>query len=364
MSNKPSAILPRDRINSFYNVLAGGPRLKLFESMMDLGLVELIGLDGCLTQEQIVSSLELSPHRATKWLYLLSSENFLIEKRSKDNSTYLYTLGPDLKTMFDNGTAWWFFIQFVDSWRYMESESIVNLLKGGVVAHHEDWPPASVQDSVFLENWMSQTSKGVINVVNAHLCFDNIKTVLDVGGGEGTIACALAKLHPNVHFTVYNLPIPAEMAQKKINEEGMSHQVNVFVGDFLNEEDFPKGFDLVMFTRVQIDWPEEISEKLLKMAYNALNDNGIVAICENFKDQNKPIQLSWEYRYLFWDGYGRGLFKEVNTYKRILKTIGFLRFEVSSHTREEPFRILQAVKMNPYKDTLKYFFFRILSWFS
>lgn len=364
MSEKHPVIAPRDRIDSFYKVLAGGPRLKLLESVMDLGLVELIGLDGCLTQEEIISALGLSPHRATKWLYLLSSEDFLVETRSKDDTTYLYTLGPELRTMFDNGTAWWFFKQFVDSWRYMESESIVNLVKGGVVAHHEDWPPASVQDSVFLENWMSQTSKGVINVVDAHLPFDEIKTVLDVGGGEGTIACALAKLHPNVRFTVYNLPIPAEMAQTKINAEGMSRQVNVFVGDFLNEENFPKGFDLVMFTRVQIDWPEEISEKLLKMAYNALNDNGIVAICENFKDQNKPIQLSWEYRYLFWDGYGRGLFKLVKTYKRIIKKIGFLRFKVSKHSQDEPFRILQAVKMNPYKDTIKYFFFRILSCFS
>lgn len=364
MSKNPPAVSPRERIDCFYNVLAGGPRLKLLESAMDLGLVELIGLDGCLTQDQIISALELSPHRATKWLYLLSSENFLVEKRSKDNSTYLYTLGPLLRTMSSDHTSWWFFKQFVDSWRYMESESIVNLVKGGVVAHHEDWPPASVQDSVFLENWMSQTSAGVIDVVNTHLPFEEIKTVLDVGGGEGTIACALAKLHPNVHFTVYNLPIPAEMAQRKINAEGMSHQVNVFVGDFLNEEDFPKGFDLIMFTRVQIDWPEEISEKLLKMAYNALNDNGIVAICENFKDKNKHLQLSWEYRYLFWDGYGRGLFKEVNTYKRIIKSIGFLRFQVTDHTEEEPFRILQAVKMNPYKDTLKYFFFRFMSLFS
>jgi SAM-dependent methyltransferase len=363
MSNKPPVIAPRDRVDCFYNLLAGGPRLKLLESVMDLGLVELIGLDGCLTQEEIISALELSPHRATKWLYLLSSENFLVEKRSKDNSTFLYTLGPKLRTMFDNGTAWWFYKQFVNSWRYMESESIVNLVKGGVVAHHEDWPPASLQDSVFLENWMSQTSAGVIKVVKDHLPFNKIKTVLDVGGGDGTIACALAKLHPNVHFTVYNLPIPAEMAQNKIDQEGMSHQVKVFVGDFLKEENLPKGFDLVLFTRVQIDWPEDISEKLLNMAYNALNDNGIVAICENFKDQNKNLQLSWEYRYLFWDGYGRGLFKEVNTYKRIITSIGFLGFEVTDHNQKEPFRILQAVKINAYQDTLKYFFFRILAWF-
>ena len=82
---------------------------------------------------------------------------------------------------------------------------------------------------------------------------DDCKKVLDVGGGDGTIAAILVKehLHSGVNIFVYNLPASAQLARRNIKNCGCGDQVQVIDGNFMTDNNFPGGpYDAIMFNRV------------------------------------------------------------------------------------------------------------------
>lgn len=344
-NNKPC---PRDKVELYYHLLSGSVRLKLLESVMNLNLPELIGTEGELTCEEIIEKLQLSPKRAKKWFYLLSMEKFLIEKKHENKNTTVYSLGPILKALFDNGDDWWFYKELVNSWQIVSNENMVDMLQGKELSFDVNWPPSSTEESLFLETWMTRTSEIVIKVLNSNMPLENPQKILDVGGGDGTIDCALAQMHPSLKFTVYNLPVAISLIKDKIEEHHLNDRIDVYSGNFLTDEAFPKGYDIVLFSRTMCDWPEDVCRKLIKMAYEALNEKGIIVICEEFKDLNQNLMLAWEFRYMFWDNFGKALYKPSELYLSILKETGFSDGQLSEISNDTMFRVIKAMKGRSY----------------
>ena len=83
-------------------------------------------------------------------------------------------------------------------------------------------------------------------------CLAGSKNILDVGGGDGTIAITLAKEHlpVDVSITVYNLPASAELARDNVEHNECAGRVQVIDGNFLEDESFPGQFDTIIFNRV------------------------------------------------------------------------------------------------------------------
>ena len=96
------------------------------------------------------------------------------------------------------------------------------------------------------------SAKGAISTLIASQCLDGSKKILDVGGGDGTIAINLVKEHltPDVNVTVYNLPASADMARENVEYYGCGNRVQVVDGDFLDDTDFPGVYDTITFNRV------------------------------------------------------------------------------------------------------------------
>ncbi len=330
-----------------YKIVSDAIRSKLLESVVTLDLLELIGFEGSLTAEEIIEELELSPSHGRKWLHLLSLENFLLERKLEKTNAYSYSLGPMLKKLFISSEDWWFNKAFVYSWRTVCFENIVSMLQGGELSFDVNWPPKTLEDTASLEEWMTRSALPVINFLNINIPFQNVKKILDVGGGEGTIACALAQKNPSVNFTIYNLPQAITLARNKINEENLSDRIDTVEGNFLTDEAFPTGYDIILFSRVLCDWPEEVCRKLIKMAYDALNENGHIIICEPFRELNEGLILIWEYRYMFWDNFGKAVFKPSELYLSILKETGFVACQLSDVDTADINRVLKAMKGRP-----------------
>ncbi|HAU1962559.1 TPA: methyltransferase domain-containing protein, partial [Legionella pneumophila] len=316
----------------FYGLLAGGVRVKLLESMFDLDLFRLFNGKSYLLENDIMKTLELKPVRAKKWLHLLCCENFL--KRITVGSQVGYELAKS-QLMFGDG--YWGFKQYYDFyWQRMANEKLSNILRFTDPKFNVSWPPKNAEEASFLETWMTKTATPLIQTLLAYLDFNQYRSVLDVGGGDGTIACALAKAYPHLKITVYNLPESAKIAQKNIDAMGLQKRISVFAGDFINEEQFPTGFDLILFVRVLWDWDNSRKRKLLNMAYHALKKKGHVAICEGFKELCYDLCLTWEYSYIFADGFDAEVFKTSDEYKIMLQQIGFTPIPVKAISPSEP----------------------------
>src|SRR3954451_14598237 len=93
--------------------------------------------------------------------------------------------------------------------------------------------------------------------------------LLDVGGGDGTMALQLYRSFPRLIITVFNMPQPADMVQELAANNGAWDRVGAIAGDFRTDP-LPGGNDAVMFSRVLADWPPELCKRLLQKAHKAL----------------------------------------------------------------------------------------------
>lgn len=306
---------------SYFSLIAQGARLKLVEAMFSLNLFALFEKNDTVLESTIIEQLQLMPIRAKKWLHLLSSEHFLIEVTTKDYKK-AYKLSDGFVNMM-RSEQWWATQFFFNTWMVGADENLTDVLRFGKVKISVSWPPKTETEVLWLEGWMTKTAQLPINSLLEQINFNKVRRVLDVGGGDGTMACALAKAYPKINISVYNLSRSAEMARHNIDAQGLGHRVQVIEGDFIKEDAFPVGFDLILFTRVMFDWDEQVNRKLLKMAYQALPQNGLVAICEFYKDESNDKCLSSEYRYIFHDDFTPHVMKSIAEYQTMLKTTGF-----------------------------------------
>jgi SAM-dependent methyltransferase len=121
--------------------------------------------------------------------------------------------------------------------------------------------------------------------------FNKLHNVLDVAGGDGQILEAIANRYPHIRGTVLEIPSVAELATQRFAKGGLSQRLNAVAGDMLREE-FPTGYDAVLFCHVNGNHSPDANRDLMRRAFRALNSGGIVCIYSAFMDDDGTGPLS------------------------------------------------------------------------
>jgi predicted O-methyltransferase YrrM len=115
--------------------------------------------------------------------------------------------------------------------------------------------------------------------------FDDIRKVLDIGGGSGCFSIALASLRPDIYCTIMELPTICELAQQYIDEAGATAQVDTIVVDMFRQA-WPQGFDAHFFSNVFHDWSVETCIDLARKSFTALAPGGCILLHEVLLDDS------------------------------------------------------------------------------
>ena len=99
------------------------------------------------------------------------------------------------------------------------------------------------------------------------------RSVLDVGGGSGSYACALADRMPGVRAAVLERPPVDAAARALLADRGYAHRVAVLAGDMFGGS-LPDDYDLHLYSHVLHDWDEERVRSLLRASFGALPAGG------------------------------------------------------------------------------------------
>jgi cyclopropane fatty-acyl-phospholipid synthase-like methyltransferase len=200
---------------------------------------------------------------------------------------------------------------------------------------------------------MTQTSHGAIQTVLMSNAIAGSNKLLDVGGGDGSIAIALANTYPNLKATIFNLPASAALARDNVAVSGLGDRVFVQEGNFLTDELVCKTdgianeevclYDCIMFSRVLTDWDQSVCTLCFEKARRALAPGGKLVINEAFLEGNEDMFISWEFRYIFYDSFGRGLFKSIETYRTLLANAGFDIVKISPMLDDAFYSVVEAV---------------------
>ncbi len=308
--------------DDFYQVLSGGTRIAMLISMVDLGLAQLLLQRGALTEEEILTGLDLHRGRGHKWVILLESVGLLLARQDTAGVTR-YEQPMLCRALVDSTVPNHFFYRdFLRFWRVAANRDLAGLLHGAKVADPVRYPPVLWDDVLLLHEWMRDGALATLASIQRRFDFSRYRRILDVAGGDATMATTLARQLPQLDITVFNLPAAATLCRRTISTLSLGDRVHVIDGDF-RVDSFPTGFDLVMFSRVMADWSPAVCRMLMHKAHAALAPGGHLLIAEPLRDQNPALSVAWEHSYLPYDDFGASVYKLTATYEQLLTETGF-----------------------------------------
>jgi hypothetical protein len=162
-----------------------------------------------------------------------------------------------------------------------------NDLKETVLAGHppevemEKWVdgrPEMDEASVRAFIWgMHAIARDLAPKVAARLDLKAVRRLLDLGGGPATYAITFAQVNPGLKATVFDLPMPIEIARENIANNGLTDRVDTLAGNFLHD-DIGTGYDFIWISQILHSLDEEQSKFIIAKAVAALAPGGALAI--------------------------------------------------------------------------------------
>jgi hypothetical protein len=112
--------------------------------------------------------------------------------------------------------------------------------------------------------------------------WDQVRTMVDVGGGTGSMLVALLRRHPRVHGILVDLPGTVARATT-------ADRMSVSGQSFFDP--LPAGADLYLLRKVLNDWPDEPTVAILRRCAEAVAPGGRVVVLGGVSPDDAPRAL-------------------------------------------------------------------------
>lgn len=131
--------------------------------------------------------------------------------------------------------------------------------------------------AVFNEAMIEMTTHVATAVVVAY-DFSRFRTLVDVGGGYGTLVAAVLHATPTLTGVVFDLPRVAEGAKKYLDTVGLTGRCAVTSGDFF--ESVPGGGDAYILKSIIHAYADERATRILTNCHRAMAEEGTLLLIE------------------------------------------------------------------------------------
>ena len=108
--------------------------------------------------------------------------------------------------------------------------------------------------------------------------FAPLRTVVDVGGGNGALLIGILRAHPALRGTVLDRPAATERATQQIADAGLAERCQAVAGDFFTE--VPGGADAYLLKHVIHDWDDARAVTILANCHRAMSAAGKLLLVE------------------------------------------------------------------------------------
>lgn len=135
---------------------------------------------------------------------------------------------------------------------------------------------------------MSSISAGPAQAIAANFPWADYTSFVDVGCAQGMVPVTLARAHPHLKGSGFDLPAVAPVFEEFVGNNGLSHRISFAAGNFF-EDPLPKA-DAIIMGHILHDWDLEQKRMLVAKAYEALPAGGAFivydAIIDDARRQN------------------------------------------------------------------------------
>jgi hypothetical protein len=260
-----------------------------------LGVADLL-VDGPKTSEEIAATTQSDPRVLYRVLRLVASEGVLHEDEVRRFS--LTPLGEMLRTDTPNSRRSHVILMgeptFWDAWGklYEGVQSgqtpFSHAFGDEFFSYHRQHPEAAAIYNSSMGNSAKQRAEAVVSAYD----FAGVGTVVDVGGGHGTLIAAILAAHPAMRGILFDQPAVAAESGPMLAAAGVTDRCQVVGGSFF--EAVPDGGDTYTLSQIIHDWPDEHAIEILRSCQRAMRPGArLLVVDQVIPPGNEPHQSKY-----------------------------------------------------------------------
>ncbi len=162
-------------------------------------------------------------------------------------------------------------------------------------------------------------------LVAAQVCeaypFGGHRVLMDLGGGEGAFAAAVARRFPGLEVWCVDLPAVARRAAQRLGT--LAPRARALARD-ITCEPLPEGADAITLLRVLHDHDDAAVERLLKGAFAALAPGGTLVVAEPMAARGRDVRVAQAYFGMYLLAMGAGRPRSPAEITSLLRRAGFV----------------------------------------
>ena len=254
-------------------------KIGVFESLAtgEKSLFELSEASGAkedVLEDLMLLAVELKYLRAEDGRYKLRKEGLLLARRSGSwVRPYLLVWGGQLDPAFAHLEA--YVLDGKDAFALAHGDSIWNWYRRN-----------PEQNEIFVEFMQGVTRHGHLSHIVEELAIGKAQTLVDVAGGTGSLACALAAKYGYLSCTVCDQPSNRELACRYIDSLGLKNCTFIAANIF---DSIPSSSDFYTIKHVLHDWDDENAARILTAIAKAMRPDSTLTIIKGLLDRTFPV---------------------------------------------------------------------------
>ena len=149
--------------------------------------------------------------------------------------------------------------------------------------HYYDHHP---ETSTIFNQAMVSFSAQVDHQLLAHYDFSDISTIIDIGGGNGSLLTTLLSQYANLKGVIFDQPTVIEQTKFVLSSTGLQERCALVAGDFFAT--LPSGGDIYFFKQILHNWDDDSCLKLLRNCRSSMSSGKKILVAEQMVQLGGP----------------------------------------------------------------------------
>lgn len=268
--------VPATRSMAVLGMVTGIWQTQLVHVAAKLGIADLLAQHGPLSAERLAELTATHPRSLYRVLRALSTLGILDE--NERHHFRLTPLGHRLRSDVE-GSVRHLAIMFGEPWHWESWGNLLHSVRTGEPAFEHtfgmgtyEYVTVHPEAAEVYDRAMTDITMQAAPAVAEHYPFGEVKTLMDVGGGHGTLLNVILRAHPHLQGILYDLPHVVAGAHEPLAEAGLSDRCQVVGGDVF--AGVPEGADAIMAKSFIHSFDDDTAVELLTRFRQALPPEG------------------------------------------------------------------------------------------
>jgi len=289
----------------------------------ELGIADLLA-DGPRSNDQLAQATATHAPSLYRVLRLLCGVGVFTGVETRCFA--LTPLGECLRTGVPGSMRSWVRMTGLRAWHHTYAEALHSVRTGEPVfkratgSEFFDYFAAHPEEGEIFNGAMNDFGQVVSAAVVKAYDFGGIASIVDVGGGHGTLIAAILKYCPQMRGVLYELPHVAEGARQAIGEAGLADRCEIVGGDFF--QSVPAGCDAYILRWIVHDWDHDRALTILRNCRKAIRETGRLLLVETIISPGDDLHPGKLLDFVMLTGLG-GQERTEAEYAELLREAGF-----------------------------------------